>query len=74
MQINKLKAKMTERGYTQKRLASNMGISIQTLNSKINGKATFSLDEAVLLTKILSIENPLEIFFESSSHKCNGRN
>ncbi|MBB6696277.1 helix-turn-helix transcriptional regulator [Clostridium algidicarnis] len=74
MQINKLKAKMTERGYTQKRLASNMGISIQTLNSKINGKATFSLDEAVLLTKILSIENPLEIFFESSSQKCNKRN
>lgn len=71
MQVNKLKAKMTESGYTQKELAENMGITVQTLNSKLNGRTIFSLDEVISITKILNIENPIEIFFPPLSQKCN---
>lgn len=71
MQVNKLKAKMTELGYTQKKLASDMGITVQTLNSKLNGRSILTLDEAVSITKILKIINPAEIFFDSVYQKCN---
>ncbi|MBK1809448.1 helix-turn-helix transcriptional regulator [Clostridium sp. YIM B02505] len=71
MQINKLKARMIEQGYTQRRLADGIGITVQTLNSKINGRSVFSLDEAISITKILDIKNPEEIFFDSVSQKCN---
>lgn len=71
MQVNKLKAKMTELGYTQKKLASDMGITVQTLNSKLNGRSILTLDEAVSITKILKIINPAEIFFDSAYQKCN---
>ncbi|GFZ30745.1 hypothetical protein CSC2_12710 [Clostridium zeae] len=71
MQINKLKARMIEQGYTQRRLADSMGITVQTLNSKINGRSVFSLNEAISISKILDIKNPEEIFFTSTSQKCN---
>ena len=43
---NKLKGKMIEAGYTQLSLASAIGMSVNALNAKINGKATFNCDEA----------------------------
>lgn len=71
MQTNKIRAKMVELGYTQKKLASSMGITVQTLNSKLNGRSVLTLDEAISITKILKITNPTEIFFSSMSQKCN---
>lgn len=67
MQTNKLKAKMVEMGYTQIKLAKEMGITVQSLNSKLNGRSGFSLDEAISITKILQIENPVDIFFTPTS-------
>lgn len=71
MQVNRIRARMTELGFTQEKLANAMGITVQTLNAKLNGRSGFSLDEAISVTKILSLEDPLEIFFKESSHICN---
>lgn len=62
MKVNKIRAKMVELGFTQKKLASSMGITVQTLNSKLNGRSGLTLDEAISITKILNIANPTEIF------------
>ncbi|AJA42620.1 Cro-like phage repressor (endogenous virus) [Clostridium phage phiCT9441A] len=63
MDSNKLKGKIVEKCYTQKILAKELGITPQALNSKINKRTQFTLDEVVKLTSILEIENPIEIFF-----------
>lgn len=66
MNDRKIKAKMVELGITQRELAEELGISIQNLNAKLNGRAVFNIIEAACLTKILKIENPIEIFFASN--------
>ena len=71
MQLNRIKAKMTELGYTQEKLANAMGITLQTLNAKLNGRSKFSLDEVISITKILKLEDPVSIFFRDISQKCN---
>lgn len=58
-----LKGKIVEKKYTQKRLAEEMGITIQSLNAKLNKRSQFTIDEAVKIISILEIENPIEIFF-----------
>lgn len=67
MQINKIKSKMTELGYTQQKLADDMGMSVQTLNAKLNGRSGLSLDEAISMIKILRLEDPMSIFFSDMS-------
>lgn len=62
----KIKAKMVELGITQKELAEKLGISTQNLNAKLNGRAIFNIAEAACLTKILKIEDPIEIFFANN--------
>ncbi len=63
MQINKIKSRMTELGYTQQKLAIAMGVTVQTLNAKLNGRSKFSLDEVISIIKILKLEDPMTIFF-----------
>lgn len=58
-----LKGKIVEKKYTQKRLAEEIGITIQSLNAKLNKRSQFTIDEAVKIISILEIENPIEIFF-----------
>lgn len=65
MNDRKIKAKMVELGITQKDLALELGISIQNLNAKLNGRGVLSITEAAKITKVLSLENPIEIFFAS---------
>lgn len=63
---NKLLGKIAERGYTQKRLAEEMGIGANTLSKKINGKSGIEIDEADLICKILGItefKEKEQIFF-----------
>ncbi len=57
---NKLKGKIVEAGYTQKSLAKEIGMSKNTLNSKINGKIPFNTDEIERICSCLSIVNPVE--------------
>lgn len=63
MNSNRLKAKMKEEGYTQLKLCRELGVSIQTINSKINNHTQFTLNEVVKLMSILSIDEPSKIFF-----------
>ena len=60
--INELKGKMKAKGYTQEKLAKELGISSKTLSNKLC-KGIFGSDEIEKIIKILDIQNPLEIFF-----------
>lgn len=69
MNINKLKGVIREKGYSQKKLANEIGISLQSLNAKINGRADLTLSEVINIIQILNIENPKEIFFDNCVSK-----
>lgn len=71
MNSDMLKGKMVEKKYTQKKLAEAIGITPQALNAKINRRSQFTLDEVISIISILDIDNPIEIFLQSSSHICN---
>lgn len=60
--INELKGKIKAKGYTQKKLAKEIGISPKTLSNKFN-KGILGADEIEKMIKILDIKNPIEIFF-----------
>mgnify|MGYP003591520340 CR=1 FL=1 len=52
-----------ELGITQTQLAKELGISLQALNQKLNGKTDLSINEAEKIIRVLRIENPNRIFF-----------
>ena len=61
---NLLKAKIIEKGLNQMIVSSKMGISYQSLNSKINNKSEFTATEILNLCKLLEItSNKDEYFF-----------
>ena len=71
--VNKflLKGKIIAAGYTQKDIANMMDMSLNSLNSKINGTRPFDTDEVSRLCDILSIREAAEkcdIFLASKSH------
>ena len=66
-----LKGKMVEKKYTQKKLAKEIGITIQSLNAKLNKRSQFTIEEAAKIISILEIENPVEIFFTNCVPICN---
>ena len=65
MSFDKLKGKMTERHLSQAELAKCLGITVQALN----GRSPFILEEVVKITDILSLDNPVDIFFRPSIPK-----
>lgn len=65
MNSDMLKGKMVEKRYTQKKLADELGITVQSLNAKLNKRSQFTIAEAMNMISILNIENPVEIFFEN---------
>ncbi|EGT3800871.1 helix-turn-helix transcriptional regulator [Clostridioides difficile] len=65
MNISKLKGKMVEKKYTQKKLAEELGMTVQALNAKLNNRSQFKIEEAVKISNILQIEEPSEIFFDN---------
>lgn len=70
MKTNKLKGKIIESGYSQRSLAEEIGISANTLNSKVNGKVPFTTNEAAIICEKLGIVDDSErvsIFLTSSS-------
>lgn len=60
---NELKGKMVAKGLRQVDVAKMLGISTKTLNTKLNSKGAFDSNEIEKLIEVLSIENPIEIFF-----------
>ena len=66
MSFDKLKGKMTEQHLSQKSMADLLGITVQCLNAKINGRSQFTLEEVIKITEVLSLEDPVDIFFNSN--------
>lgn len=60
MSANKLKGKIVEAGFSQRSLASALGMSKNTLNSKVNGKTPFNTIEIERICKILGIYDAAE--------------
>lgn len=65
----RLKGKMIEKKYTQKKMALELGISQQSLSSKINKRTQFTLEEIIHIVEILELENELDIFIETKTSK-----
>ncbi|WP_461207853.1 helix-turn-helix transcriptional regulator [Clostridium sp. DL1XJH146] len=63
MNSKKLKGKIVEKGITQVKLAEKVGISVQSLNAKLNDRSSFTIEEADKITAILHLDNPGDIFF-----------
>lgn len=62
---------MVAMGYSQKSLASKMGVSKNTLNATINGKRQINASEINKVCKLLNIDNDIEkvdIFLRDTSH------
>ena len=55
--INKLKGKITENGYTIKTLATELGICETSLRRKINDKSEFSISESLIVKDRLNLSN-----------------
>lgn len=54
---NKLKGIMAEQGYSQKKLAYDMGMSINSFHSKLTGKSWFDTDQVVKICELLKIDD-----------------
>lgn len=70
MNKNLLRAKIVSAGYTQNKLAKEIGISQNTLSAKINGKSPFDIleiDKICAALKILSGKEKADIFLSDSS-------
>jgi transcriptional regulator with XRE-family HTH domain len=63
MVYDKLKLRMFELKKSQRKVASELGLSIRSYNLKVNGKRPFTIPEAEKLITILSLSNPAEYFF-----------
>ena len=59
----KLKAAMLEAGYTQKKLAVQLGISVYTLYKKLHNLTEFKASEVKAITSILALPDKDAIFF-----------
>lgn len=69
MSFDKLKGKMVEAHVSQARLSEKLGITVQSLNAKLNGRTQFTLEEAVKITEFLNLKDPIDIFFDPSVPK-----
>ncbi len=69
--MNKLKGIMRENNVTQQELVDKLEISVQTFNSKINGRTAFTIPEAKKIIEFLEIKKPEEIFLAVKSQICN---
>lgn len=62
--IPELRACMARKGYNQKKLAKELGISEPTMIRRFKDK-TFNYREIERIIQILDIQNPVEVFFGS---------
>lgn len=54
---------MQNQKVTQLDIAKNIGVSLKSINSKLNNRTPINVIEAIKIVKMLKIENPGEIFF-----------
>lgn len=59
-----LRAEMARRNITGNEMAEVLGITSGTFSAKYNGKADFTLPEAMMVKAELKTELPLEVLFE----------
>lgn len=57
VQTNLLKGKIVASGKTRRDIAQRLHMAESTLSDKINGKRSFTVNEALLLCEILDIES-----------------
>lgn len=75
MSFDKLKGKMVEAHVSQAKLSESLGITVQSLNAKLNGRTQFTLGEVVRITELLRLKDPVDIFFSpsvSNMQQCGG--
>ena len=60
--VNLFKAYMVKAGYTQKKLAQELGVSEQTITRRLKKRA-FGTDEAAKIVQLLNIDDPQAVFF-----------
>lgn len=58
----KLKGIISERGFSQRRVAKNLGMTEKTFYGKMK-RGVFDSDEIQQMIELLGIENPIEVFF-----------
>lgn len=63
--VNKLRGRIIEKGYTQAEVAEMIGMTPKTFGTKLK-QGVFSSDEIEALIEILSISDPMSIFFVSN--------
>lgn len=61
--VNLLKAKIIEKGFDKRILAEKLGISLTSLNYKLNNRTEFKASEIQLLSQILEIANEKDKYF-----------
>ena len=69
---NALKGAIVGAGYTQKVFAKLLGISHKTLNTKLNRRGSFTMEEAETICKILGVTDAAKksaLFFRKVSQK-----
>lgn len=57
----KLRGLLLTKGYSQKDLAKYLGLSVQSINLKINNKRYFKINEIIKVCHFLKIESVEEI-------------
>lgn len=60
--VNKLRGKITEKGFSQSSLAIELGIAPKTFYDKMK-KGVFNSNEIEAMMNLLDIDDPKEIFF-----------
>lgn len=77
--VNKreLTARMVSAGYTQRSLAEAIGVSKNTICTKINGKRAFNTEEVGEICNLLNItseKDKVNIFLPQTSHNRDDQN
>ncbi len=61
VKVNMIRSRMALLGMNQKTLARRLGVSLNTLSSRMTGKSYFTLEEIERLCDVLEIRDPSEI-------------
>lgn len=70
MKLEKLKGLLVEHKRTYADLAELLGVSITTINSKMNGKTQFDVVEATMISDWLELDcsSRVDIFLQNNLH------
>jgi len=64
-----LEAELARQGITKTKVAQELGITLGTLSLKLSGKYKITLPEAIKIKKILNVDLPIELLFETKELK-----